>query len=258
MNVLNSYRLMIRNVRINTDPGTLVFLILMPTIYLVFMGYMFGTLISGINVANSTVNYSVFLSPGIIAFETTTAGVVAGSLLWSDRRYGMFEQILSSPYKRSEYLFGILLTTIVFGFIGSGIMLAFSEIAMSYRPISPLGAGMIVVNVFLGSIFWGCLFLAIAAKVKSNQAYNSIQILIIFFADFASTVFYPITSATPSALKYLFYANPLTYIADGVRAGYVSQINGSDMLQLLVITIETAIIVIIASLLYRRVRVGIN
>ena len=81
MNVLNSYRLMIRNVRINTDPGTLVFLILMPTIYLVFMGYMFGTLISGINVANSTVNYSVFLSPGIIAFETTTAGVVAGSLL---------------------------------------------------------------------------------------------------------------------------------------------------------------------------------
>ena len=57
MNILNSYRLMIRNVRVNTDPGTLVFLVLMPTIYLVFMGYMFGTLISQIPVGTTSINY---------------------------------------------------------------------------------------------------------------------------------------------------------------------------------------------------------
>jgi len=258
MNLINSYRLMIRNVRINTDPGTLVFLVLMPTIYLVFMGYMFGSLIGSIGVSSSSISYQEFLSPGIIAFETTTAGIVAGGLLWSDRRYGMFEQILSSPYTRSEYLFGILLTTLVFGFIGSGLMMAVSEAFLKYTVVTPLGAILIVVNISLGSLFWGCLFLSIAAKVKSNQAYNSITILIIFLADFASTVFYPIQPSTPEPLRVLFYINPLTYIADGVRAGYVSAITNFSMLQLLVILVETIAMVGIAILLYRKVRVGVT
>lgn len=258
MNVTKAFRLTIRNVRINTDPGTLVFLILMPTIYLIFMGYMFGALIGGIGVASAHVSYAVFLSPGIIAFETVTAGVVSGSMLWSDRRYGMFEQILSAPYSRSEYLFGILLTTLVFGLIGSGLMLAISEAFMAYVPISLTGAGLITLEIVVGSLFWGCLFLALAALVKSNQAYNSIQIVIIFIADFASTVFYPITPATPTELKWLFYANPLTYIADGLRAGYVSAIDSTIVLETFVILLETAVVTVIAILLYRRIRVGIT
>ena len=258
MNILNSYRLMIRNVRVNTDPGTLVFLVLMPTIYLVFMGYMFGTLISQIPVGTTSINYKEFLSPGIAAFETATAGIVAGGLLWSDRRYGMFEQILSSPYTRAEYLFGILLTTLVFGFIGSGIMMLVSEAFLDYTAISLMGVGLIVVSISLGSLFFGCMFLAIAAKVKSNQAYNSLTILIIFLVDFASTVFYPITSATPEALKILFYVNPLTYIADVVRAGYISTVTTTNLVELLVTLLETIVMVAIAVLLYRKVRVGVT
>ena len=258
MNILNSYRLMIRNVRVNTDPGTLVFLVLMPTIYLVFMGYMFGTLISQIPVGTTSINYKEFLSPGIAAFETATAGIVAGGLLWSDRRYGMFEQILSSPYTRAEYLFGILLTTLVFGFIGSGIMMLVSEAFLDYTAISLMGVGLIVVSISLGSLFFGCMFLAIAAKVKSNQAYNSLTILIIFLVDFASTVFYPITSATPEALKILFYVNPLTYIADVVRAGYISKVTTTNLVELLVTLLETIVMVAIAVLLYRKVRVGVT
>lgn len=258
MNIARAFRLTIRNVRINTDPGTLVFLILMPTIYLIFMGYMFGQLIGGIGVASTQVSYAVFLSPGIIAFETVTAGVVSGSMLWSDRRYGMFEQILSAPYSRSEYLFGILLTTLVFGLIGSGLMLAISELFMAYVPISLIGGGLILLEIVVGSLFWGCLFLALSALVKSNQAYNSIQILMIFFADFASTVFYPVTPNTPVGLKNLFYANPLTYIADGLRAGYISAIDYIVVLELVVILVETAIVLVVATLLYRRIRVGIT
>ena len=258
MNIVNSYRLMIRNVRVNTDPGTLVFLVLMPTIYLVFMGYMFGTLISQVPVGTTSINYKEFLSPGIAAFETATAGIVAGGLLWSDRRYGMFEQILSSPYTRAEYLFGILLTTLVFGFIGSGIMMLVSEAFLDYTAISLMGVGLIVVSISLGSLFFGCMFLAIAAKVKSNQAYNSLTILIIFLVDFASTVFYPITSATPEALKILFYVNPLTYIADVVRAGYISTVTTTNLVELLVTLIETVVMVAIAVLLYRKVRVGVT
>lgn len=258
MNVAKAIRLTVRNVRINTDPGTLVFLILMPTIYLIFMGYMFGSLIGEIGVSTSKVSYQEFLSPGIIAFQTVTAGVVSGSMLWSDRRYGMFEQILSAPYTRTEYLFGILLTTLVFGLIGSGLMLAISEAFMSYVAISLIGAGMIVLEIVVGSLFWGCLFLAISALVTSNQAYNSIQILIIFFADFASTVFYPISPSTPVALKYLINANPLTYIANGLRSGYVSAINSAAILELVAVILEAFVALVIATLLYRKIRVGVT
>ncbi len=243
---------MIRNILVNTDPGTLIFLVAMPAMYLIFMGFMFGSLINNI----PGFNYKEFLTPGIMAFDTVSAGAIAGSLLWSDRRYGMFEQILTAPYTRSEYLFGILYATIFLSLIGSVILLIISQILVVHIFMGAIGIVFMILNIVVGGLFWGFLFLALAAKTRSNQAYNSIQIFIIFFADFASTVFYPLTSKTPMALRYMFYINPLTYIADGIRAGYLSSITKATIIEFSILILETFIIGIIAILLYRKVRIG--
>ena len=257
ISLYNSFKLMIRNVRVNMDPGTLIFLLAMPSMYLIFMGYMFNSIVSGISVGASSVDYRSFISPGIVAFETLTAGAVAGSLLWSDRRYGMFEQILSLPYTRSEYLLGIIFTTIVFAVFGAGIMLVVSLFVVHFQYISIMGWLTIFGNVILGSLFWGLVLLSLAAVVRSNQMYNSIQIIILFFANFASTVFYPITSSTPVSLRDLFYINPLTYTSNAIRSGYYSTMTAGVVLQQAVLVVETVFIFVVALLVYRKVRVGV-
>lgn len=258
VDMLNSLRLARRNLAVNTDPGTLVFLLLMPTIYLIFMGYMYGSLIANIKVQGQAVDYIRFLAPGIIAFQALTAGSVAGSMLWSDRRYGMFEQILSGPYTRAEYLFGIIFTTMALSIFGALVMLILSILLKATVSLTAGTLLSIVVSLVFGSLFWGSLMLALAAKSKSNQMYNSIQILILFFASFASTVFYPISGDTPAALRYTAALNPLTYLTDSIRLGYVGNFGTSFILDELVLTLETAVMFLIALLFYRHVKIGVK
>ena len=258
MDLMNAYRLARRNVQVNTDPGTLVFLLLMPTIYLVFMGYMYGSLIGHLSVGGHAVSYISFLSPGIIAFQTLTAGAVAGSMLWSDRRYGMFEQILSTPYTRAEYLLGIIFTTMALSIFGAIVMILISLAVGALVTITVPGVAVIIFSLIFGSLFWGSFMLALAAKSKSNQMYNSIQVIILFLAGFASTVFYPISAGTPAVLRYIMILNPLTYITDTIRAGYVSSFNAAFLGQEAILVAETKLIFILAVLLYRNVRVGVK
>lgn len=258
MDLMNSYRLAKRNILVNTDPGTMVFLLMMPTLYLVFMGYMFGSLIGGVSVGSSSVNYMSFLSPGIISFQTLTAGAVAGGMLWSDRRYGMFEQILSGPYTRAEYLLGIVLTTMALAIFGAILMLIISAALIGSVSFGAAGFAVILANLIIGSIFWGAFLLALAAISKSNQMYNSIQVIILFFASFASTVFYPISRSTPAALQYTVALNPLTYVANTIRAGYVSVFNSQLVTDELILCLTTVIMFGLAILAYRRVRIGLK
>ncbi len=258
MDLVNSYRLAKRNILVNTDPGTMVFLLLMPTLYLVFMGYMFGSLISSIPVGASKINYMNFLSPGIISFQTLTAGAVAGGMLWSDRRYGMFEQIISGPYTRAEYLLGIMFTTISIAIFGALIMLLISFALVGGISFGVAGFALIIFNLVLGSLFWGAFMLALAAVSKSNQMYNSIQVLILFFASFASTVFYPISQSAPLALRYTVTLNPLTYVADAIRDGYISLFGPSLIYDEIVLALATVVMFVIALLSYRTIRIGVK
>jgi len=258
MDLMNAYRLARRNILVNTDPGTLIFLILMPTIYLIFMGYMYGSLIGNLSVGGHSIHYISFLSPGIIAFQTLTAGAVAGSMLWSDRRYGMFEQILSAPYTRAEYLLGIIFTTMALSIFGAIVMILISLALKAIVSITILGTAAIIFSLIFGSLFWGSFMLALAAKSKSNQMYNSIQVLILFLASFASTVFYPISSGTPAVLRYIMILNPLTYITDTIRSGYVSSFGITFIGNEIILIAETLFVFILAVLLYRNVRVGVK
>ena len=121
-------RLTIRNIIVNIDIGTLIFMLGLPTLYLFVMGFMFqGIVTTGVPLqSGGSVSYTTFLAPGIIALESFTAGNIGGSMLWSDRRWGMFERIMVGPFRRIDYLLGIITVSIIFALVGSLIMLGFS------------------------------------------------------------------------------------------------------------------------------------
>ncbi len=241
-------RLIYRNIRVNTDPGSLIILVGLPALYLIFFGFGFQSL-SG---AARSGNYLAFLTPGILSFQVVMAGTVGGSILWADRRWGMFAQLLSGPFTRLEYLLGIMLTSLLFGLGGSAVMLGVAWLLLGTGPTSPLALGLMFGVIVLGSIFFGSLMLLLGALVKSNTAYNSIQILLIFVVNFASTVFYPLSAGLPVALQVLFRINPLTYVADAVRGAYAGSLTATDGYQLLLLAVESVVILYLAVRAYLR------
>jgi ABC-2 type transport system permease protein len=241
------------------DPASLVVIIGLPAMYLVFLGSMFVSIVSDFTVNGVTFSYASYLAPGIVAFSTVMAGTIGGSMLWLDRRFGMFSQILSGPFTRGQYLLGIMLATTAASLIGAGVMIAISIPLGTHFFFSITGLGMVLLNLVVGATFFCSMMLYIAAKVKTNQAYNSIQIIILFVINFVSDVFYPITSATPYPLRILSYINPLTYISDGIRAGLGNPsliLNTWKPVETLVLIVETAAMFLLAYRTYTRVKIS--
>ncbi len=251
MAVPNLLRLVYRNLIVNTDPGSLVILLGLPAMYLVFFGFGFQSL-----AASGSTNYLSFLTPGIMAFQAVMAGTVGGSILWADRRWGMLSQLLVGPFTRLQYLLGIMLTSLMFGLGGALVMLGIAYPLVANVPTDPYALLVIFGAITIGSIFFGALMLLLSALIKSNTAYNSVQILLIFILNFASTVFYPLSSGLPLALQTLFRVNPLTYISDAVRGAYSGNLTLVDLSQMAVLAVETVVVLFLAVRAYLRTDVS--
>jgi ABC-2 type transport system permease protein len=246
----NITRLIYRNIKVNTDPGSLTILIGLPAMYLVFFGFGFASIAA--SQSGAGVNYLSYLTPGLMAFQAVMAGTVGGSMLWADRRWGMLAQLLVGPFTRLQYLFGIMLTSVLFGLGGALFMLLIAYLLLGALPVSLLGVVTMLVVITVGSIFFGSLMLLIAAYVKSNNAYNSIQILVLFLVNFASTVFYPLSPNLPLPLKALFAVNPLTYIADAVRGAWFGTFSTMIGYEVLLLCAETVVVLVLATRAYMR------
>jgi ABC-2 type transport system permease protein len=226
-----------------------VILIGLPGMYLVFFGYGFASLVSAGAAHNA---YLSFLTPGIMSFQVIMAGTVGGSMLWADRRWGMLAQLLMAPFTRLQYLLGIMFTSILFGLGGAAVMLGVAWALLGSIPTSGVALGTMFGTIVIGSIFFGALMLLLGALVKSNTTYNSIQILLLFVLNFASTVFYPLSSGLPIVLRVLFQVNPLTYVANAVRGAYTGTLTTGDGYELLLLILETVVVLALATRAYLR------
>lgn len=251
-------RLTIRNIVVNIDVGTLIFMLGLPTLYLFVMGFMFqGIVTTGVPVANGSVSYTTFLTPGIIALEAFTAGNIGGGMLWSDRRWGMFERIMVGPFRRVDYLLGMITVSIFFALVGSLIMLGF---ALTIPIAIHVTVETILLSVFaivVGTMLFSSLFLIISGVAKSMQAYNTITIVLFFLLDFASTAFYPITDKTPLWLRAISGSNPLSFIANILRDSMISTVTNGTLMDSFILFVIMVIFLGISLKIYKSIRSGI-
>ncbi len=252
-------RLTIRNIIVNIDVGTLVFMLGLPTLYLFVMGFMFqGIVTAGVPLRSGrTVSYTTFLAPGIIALESFTAGNIGGSMLWSDRRWGMFERLMVAPFRRIDYLLGIITVSIIFALVGSLIMLGFSLLIPIAVIVTPESILLAVFAIVVGTMLFSSLFLIISGLSKSMQAYNTITIVLFFMLDFASTAFYPITPSTPLWLRTLSGSNPLSFIANILRDSLISNISSSTFFYAGILLIVMLAFLVVSLKIYKNIRSGI-
>ncbi|HTZ62122.1 MAG TPA: ABC transporter permease [Thermoplasmata archaeon] len=247
-------RLVIRNFASNLDPTTVIIRFGQPAVTIIVLGTMFSTIISSDVTGGGS--YTAFLVPGMVAFQMITGGVVSGNLFWLDRRWSMVEQIFSGPFLRSEYLGGLVLTSLLFSLVGVGIMMLVGLPFTGLPALSPLGVLAVLLTVALGSIFFAGFLIALGTRLRSANAYFSIQSFLQLFVIFLSTVYYPITAKTPKVLAAVFYANPLTYAANTIRDAFAGTLGSADLGALGVLAVLAAAAFGVAAIAFRTMDLG--
>ncbi|MCA9773162.1 MAG: ABC transporter permease [Myxococcales bacterium] len=158
--------------------------------------------------------YFEFFFPGAMAMVVLFTAIFATISLIEDRHEGFLQSVLVAPIHRADIVMGKVLggTTLALG--QALIFLCFAPF-IGFRP----GLEALVLTIaLLALIGFGLTSLGFyfAWKLDSVQGYHSIMNLVLFPMWFLSGALFPIDGAAPW-LRYVMYANPLTYGVAGLR-----------------------------------------
>ncbi|MGH9921555.1 MAG: ABC transporter permease, partial [Nitrososphaerales archaeon] len=193
------------------------------------------------------IDYPAFIASGMIGFNVMNSSLIAGTMIWTDRRNGMFEQILVGPFTRSQYIASNILTITMIALISAGMIFAVSVPTVFVNaPISLPTLPYVILSIILGSIFFGSLAIIASIRLRSSERFQiTINTMFLFFA-FVSTTFYPAQGA-PEALASAFYVNPLTYLVDIMRFGLFGTFSPFIIWEAIILATASAVIFLVAT-----------
>ena len=228
-----------RNLIASIDKVFLIWQVVFPVVYIFVAGYSYSALMGeqGVKFGDVLVTYPAYLTAGMIGFNVMNSSVVAGSIIWNDKRNGMFQQLLVMPYTKVQYIISNLLTIILMG-LASAALIVIIGLPTMLNNVNPTiwSIPYTVYALVVGAVFFGSFTIIISTKLKSSEGFTVISNGVFLFFAFASSAFYP-SAGVPEPLRTAFYINPLTYIVDISRAGIFSQVTPFTNIQLLIITI---------------------
>lgn len=249
--------LLYRNLVASIDKVFLIWQVVFPIVYIFIAGYSYSALIGGegVPIGDTTVPYPAFLAAGMIGFNMMNSSTVAGSIIWNDKRNGMFQQILVMPFARIEYVAGNIIAIMLMGLASAALILVAGSPTLVGSAVPTLvGTLYVLYALITGAIFFGSIAVIISTRLKSSEGFNVIVNSVFLFFSFVSTAFYP-TQGVPDALRTAFYANPLTYIVDVTRAGIFNQIDTFVNIEAGIIAAFTAAAFFLATLSMMRMKI---
>jgi len=248
-------RLINRNLTATIDKPFLIWQILFPLIYIFIAGYAYSSIIEPFDLGEVGIDYPAFLAAGMIGFNVMNSSLVAGSIIWSDRRNGMLEQILVGPFTRAHYIASNILTITMIGSISAGLIVLVSiPTVFANAPISLPTVPYMVIAIILGSIFFGSIAIIASIKMRSTESFQiTINTIFLFFA-FVSTTFYP-SQGVPDALRTAFFVNPLTYVVDIIRFGLFNIISPTLLFESVALATASAVMFIVATVMLAKLNI---
>ena len=236
-------RLVNRNLTISINPGFLIWQVVFPLIYIFVAGYAYTSLIDEVSFGNKSIDYPAFLASGMIGFNIMNSTLISGIIIWNDRRHGMFEQIMSGPFTRTDYILSNICTIGIVGLVSASLIaLVGYPVFFDSVEFTMITIPMIIFAAIIGSVLFGSIASIISTRLRSSEGFNVIINTVFLFLAFVSTAFYP-ALGSPEPLRTAFYLNPLTYLVDVIRAGIFGNITEF-------VIMEMGVLVAIASLLF--------
>lgn len=194
----------------------------------------------------SGVSYETFLATGAVAMTVMSASMLSGTMIWFDRNFGMFEQILMGPFTRFQYILSVVLTVIITGLLSALLIFVVSLTVSHGVIINAYSILSLLAYLILGALFFGNFGILVSLKVKSSEALAASMNLTFFLFTFLSSVFYPSSSNFP-VLRVIFQINPLTYVADLVRGAIVGISGFNYVFEISALIVEGIVISYLAS-----------
>jgi len=226
----NGLTLAWRNVmQLKHSPEKLTDVTLMPIIFLVLFLYVFGGVVAG-----NTHNYLEQLLPGLFGQMALFASMGLGTALCEDIHKGVFDRFRSLPIARSAPLIGAVLGDTVRFCVVMAVLTGFGS-ALGFRfhagPASIIAA-YVVAYVFYQAMCWISALIGLIAP--SPQTVQGIAVTWTMPLVFGSSVLLANTSTMPGWLQAWVKVNPVTDLADTVRALTTGGPVGSHLLLTLV------------------------
>ncbi|HUA40487.1 MAG TPA: ABC transporter permease [Streptosporangiaceae bacterium] len=210
----NGLTLAWRNViQLKHSPEKLMDVTLMPIIFLVLFLYVFGGVVAG-----STHAYLELLLPGLVGQMAMFASMGLGTALCEDIHKGVFDRFRSLPVARSAPLLGAVLGDTIRFCVVMSVLTAFGS-ALGFRfHTSPLEivAAYALAYVFYLAMCWVSVVVGLLAP--SPETVQGISFIWTMPLVFGSSVLLSNTSTMPGWLQAWVKVNPVTHLADAVRA----------------------------------------
>jgi ABC-2 type transport system permease protein len=161
------------------------------------------------------VSYNAFFLAGVLSMASFG---IASNTSWSffvDRDNGIFNEMLTYPLSRSEYLVGKVLFNVGVALIQAIITVVLASLLLDVQ-IKAAGIPLLILATIVGTAGWFFFYAIFALRIRRNDAFNTVTSVFYFFFLFASSMFYPI-DPLPAAFRAVAWANPITWQVDTLR-----------------------------------------
>jgi oleandomycin transport system permease protein len=210
----NALTLAWRNImQLKHSPEKLMDVTLMPIIFLMLFLYVFGGAVAG-----STHAYLEVLLPGLVGQMAMFATMSLGTALCEDIHKGVFDRFRSLPIARSAPLIGAVIGDTARFCVVMAVLTGFGT-ALGFRfhtgPAEILAAYGLA-YVFYLAVCWISVLIGLVAP--SPETVQGIAFIWTMPLVFGSSVLISNTRTMPGWLQAWVKVNPVTHLADAVRA----------------------------------------
>ena len=190
-----------------------------------------------------------FLLPGILmmtvlqnAFANTSSSIVIAKV------QGNIVDTLMPPLSAGELVLGYVTGGVLRGLMVAMAVGAIAMLALGIGLAHPLWA---LVFVLLGATFMGGLGVIAGIYANKFDQMAAITNFIVTPLSFLSGTFYSIQSLPPT-MEFLSRMNPIFYLIDGARHGFIGSSDSSPWLGLLVGLVSVGIVLGIGWIMFQR------
>jgi ABC-2 type transport system permease protein len=199
-----------------TSPMWLFFDMLLPLLYLLMFGVALNKAMgAGMQAEGIHVSYTEFFIAGVLAMSAFGSATNQSYGFFIDRDNGIFYEFLTYPMTRGQFLFGKILFQCIMSVVQCGLTLLAGvyllDVSVRWNSIPFVFAGMMI-----GTAGWFFLFASLAFLIRRNDTFNTVLNGCYFILIFLSSMFYPLDNV-PTWLRLAAFANPLTWLTDGLR-----------------------------------------
>ena len=164
----------------------------------------------------NTSSYLAFITPGIIALTALSAAVNSGMTLLEEKVKGILKEYFVAPIPRMSILLASTASGMVKTLIQSLILLVIAIIFGARLDTNLVGIVLAFVVLLLFVAGFVGFSNGIAARSKSMGGYHMVLFVLNLPLLFLSNALYPLESM-PRWMQIIAYANPTTYVVDGLR-----------------------------------------